>query len=577
MGDAASQLAELYGGFRQRFLTHQEIGEQLSTWQAAFPHLIRVEILGHSVEGRELWLATLGPQPDRVRPSVWVDGNMHAMELSGSSVALHIAETVLAMHLGDEAPLAGLGPNANVLRDVLFHVLPRMSPDGAERVLKTGRWVRSAPRDNRVDTHEARWLLEDVDEDGSILAMRKQDPTGEFVESKRTRGLMLPRQVGDEGPFYKVYPEGRVDPFDGDTIPTPDFTSDNDVDLNRNFPFHWAPEPTQKGAGRYPLSEPESRAVVEFTHARPQLFAWLNLHTFGGVFIRPPGDRVDKKLDLHERALFRQLGEWAEADTGYPMVSGFEEFTYTPDKPLHGDLIDYAYRQRGCVAYVCELFDLFKQIGCERPKRFVDHYTDITRDNLESFGAWDAEHNGGRAVGHWRAFEHPQLGEVEVGGPDPRVGVWNPPLSQLEGICESQARSWLRVASLAPHLSISRTELQGLGDGLYQLTIAVQNLGYLPTFVLPSARALPWNDSVHIHVETQGCELVDPADRQHDVGHLDGWGRGKFDGTGMLHMAGGRGSTASATVRCTIRGAGSVKIAAGNSRTGIVTAEMNVG
>ena len=64
------------------------------------------------------------------------------------------------------------------------------------------------------------------------------------------------------------------------------------------------------------------------------------------------------------------------------MVSGSEEFTYEPDTPLHGDLTDYAYHQRGAVAYVVELWDLFKQAGLERKKRFVDNYTHLTRADM---------------------------------------------------------------------------------------------------------------------------------------------------------------------------------------------------
>ena len=34
-----------------------------------------------------------------------------------------------------------------------------------------------------------------------------------------------------------------------------------------------------------------------------------------------------------------------------------------PETPLKGDLTDYAYHQRGALAYVIELWDIFKQIG----------------------------------------------------------------------------------------------------------------------------------------------------------------------------------------------------------------------
>ena len=54
-------------------------------------------------------------------------------------VATYAAAILMAMPATVEARL----------RDVRFYVLPRMSPDGAEAVMATGRYVRSIPRDER--------------------------------------------------------------------------------------------------------------------------------------------------------------------------------------------------------------------------------------------------------------------------------------------------------------------------------------------------------------------------------------------------------------------------------------------
>ena len=142
-----------------------------------------------------------------------------------------------------------------------------MSPDGAEAVLANGRYVRSVPRDERPARAHAYWRCDDVDGDGLALTMRVRDPGGEMVESPEFPGLLLPRTIDDPPPYYKVYPEGVIENFDGSNVPTPHFLSDNQTDLNRNFPFFWAPDSKQEGAGAFPLSEVESRAVVEFAIA----------------------------------------------------------------------------------------------------------------------------------------------------------------------------------------------------------------------------------------------------------------------------------------------------------------------
>jgi hypothetical protein len=197
--------------------------------------------------------------------------------------------------------------------------------------------------------------------------MRIAHPAGEFVESTEVAGLMVSRRLHDPGPYFKLYPEGTIEPFDGANIPDPHYLSDNQTDLNRNFPFAWMPEHTQEGAGDFPASEPETRAVVEFATAHPEIFGWLNLHTFGGVFIRPLGDKPDSKMHPADLLLYRQLGAWAEELTGYPMVSGYEEFLYEPDKPITTSLIRLPPAWRG--SYVVELWDLFKRLGKPRRRR----------------------------------------------------------------------------------------------------------------------------------------------------------------------------------------------------------------
>jgi len=565
-------LASLDRGFRHRLLDHETLTAQLQAWAEAFPSLVRLCSLGKSLEGRDLWHLTIGPDPDRRRPAVWVDGNMHACELAGSSVALAIAEDALRLHLEPDGPMHDLPAHVRErLRQVLFYVMPRMSPDGAECVLKTGRYVRSAPRDRRPNQQHPRWVCGDVDGDGLSLLMRVPDPAGEYVESREVPGVMVPRRLDHEGPFYRLYPEGTIEHFDGHHVPAPHFLSDNQTDLNRNFPYSWRHEPDQAGAGAFPGSEPESRAVIEFADAHPEIFAWLNCHTFGGVFIRPLGDAPDSKMNEEDLAIYREIGAWSQELTGYPMVSGFEEFLYTPDTPLYGDLTEYAYHGRGAIAYVVELWDLFAQLGLPRRKKFVDYYSHLTGEDLERLGRWDREHNQGRAFPGWRRFRHPQLGEVEVGGVDPRVGLWNPPLERLAGVCSAQAAAFLRVAALAPAVQVTTLAREVEGE-VTRLTVAVDNLGYLATYVLASAKKLPLSEPLTAEARaTGGCQLLDPADQRRSIDHLEGWGRGLHGGEASIGYAASRGNASRRVLTYLVRGRGALELTVGSCRVGWVT------
>lgn len=559
--------------FRHSYLDHEQLTAQLRAWTEQFPALCRMVSLARTPEGRDLWLLVVGPEPDRVRPAVWVGGNIHAAELAGSSVALAIAEHALRAHTQPDT-LELPAPMLDRLRDVLFYIVPRITPDGAEQVLTSGRTLRSVPRDARVDRGKPRWILGDVDGDGLALSMRVRDPGGELVEAPQLPGLLVERTLEDEGPFYKLFPEGTIEHFDGKHVPSPNFLGDNPIDLNRNFPFSWTPEHEQIGAGPFPASEPESRAIVEFATAHPEIFAWLDLHTFGGVLIRPLGHAPDSKMDQEDLAIFRQVEAWMTEHTGYPTVSGFDEFIYEPDKPLHGDLSDYAYNQRGALGYVIELWDLFKRVGMERPPKFVQYYERFTRQDLIKLAWWDRDENGGRAFPPWRPFAHPQLGQVEIGGIDPRVGIWNPPLHELANVCRTQAQVFLHVAALAPRLRIDDVRRHELPGGLVRVEVKVINDGYLGSYGIPSAKKLDFNEPVYATATCDGCELVDPGAAHQVLGHLDGWGHGLHTGQNLPAYPGTRGTTHTGWATYLVRGKGALELRVGSCRAGFVTARV---
>src|SRR4028119_343956 len=124
------------------YLRYKDLTRTLHALAEEHPSLCRVASIGKSVEGREIWLVELtnartGPADEK--PAFWVDGNTHAGEVTGSTAALYLIE-----HL-----LQNRGPGALVNRllgEQAFYVLPRLSPDGAERYLTSPHTLRSNPR-----------------------------------------------------------------------------------------------------------------------------------------------------------------------------------------------------------------------------------------------------------------------------------------------------------------------------------------------------------------------------------------------------------------------------------------------
>src|SRR3989442_5512375 len=136
--------------------------------------------------------------------------------------------------------------------------------------------------------------VQDADGDGRVLDMRVEDPNGAWKPHPELPRLLVRRDPIDgpeDGPFYRLLPEGRIENYDGVTIKIPPPLEG--LDLNRNFPAEWAPEHEQRGAGPFPGSEPEVRAMLQAVTERPNITGHIAYPTFSGRHLPPYARRPE--------------------------------------------------------------------------------------------------------------------------------------------------------------------------------------------------------------------------------------------------------------------------------------------
>jgi murein tripeptide amidase MpaA len=134
---------------------------------------------------------------------VIVHAQIHASEFTGTTAALDLLDRLLHGYGTEEKVTAALDTRC-------FYVVPRVNPDGAEAVLRDGRWRRSSVRPYPREEQQDGLQREDVDGDGRVLFMRMRDPNGSWKPHPEDARLLVPRAPDDlEGEFYAVLPEAR--------------------------------------------------------------------------------------------------------------------------------------------------------------------------------------------------------------------------------------------------------------------------------------------------------------------------------------------------------------------------------
>ena len=445
-----------------RYYVNHEIGDYLRIAEEAAPHLLRLYTIGTSYEGRPLFLAEITNRASgegHEKPALWIDGGWRGGQLLGSSACLELVRQLLAQYGRD--PVI-----SDLLDNVTFYVCPRLAADAGDLSLHTGEWCWSSTRPGMGLAPGLR--PGDANGDGRSLQMRQVDPLGAWKVSRRDARLMVPRGPEDrQGTFYRLMPEGLCD----GTSRSTQGALRSRLDLDRNFPGggEWNPEV----CGPYPLSEPETRVVADFFRNHANLGAVVTFGNLaGGISV---SDSVPADAPLVRR-LAQKLQDWTGLQVTHNSAPGY---------------MQWAYQNQGLLVLRAEPWSLPRAAGLDRSA------SDRPLDEPELSGIlrWLDQSCQG-AFHPWTAFDHPQLGAVELGGWEWLYSWLNPPpggllQSELERFCKlvlgtAQALPRLHVAEFTEEMVGWSEAAESAGEDfvpLRKLHVVVENRGYLPSWV----------------------------------------------------------------------------------------------
>ncbi|MCI0534335.1 MAG: M14 family metallopeptidase [Verrucomicrobiales bacterium] len=504
------------------YSNNQQLATQLQQLATARTSLVRVQSMVKSTENRDGWLLEIGAGLDderRNRPAFLLVAGIEGNDLAGTASAVAWAEH-LASGFESDATIKKL------LETTTIYIFPRLNPDAAEHFFlnpKRDTGVSHRPTDDDHDGLVDEDGPDDLNGDGLITSMRVQDPEGEYILDPADPRLLIKadRAKGEAG-AWRLLTEGRDDDSDGQ------FNEDGQggVNFNRNFPYDH--RFFASDAGLHQVSEAETRALAEFIVNHSNIGMVFTFGAADSLVQAPKGDDKSEKIegigDTHRGGRKPATGihnddvpYYRELGKVYRDRIGLKKELTSQSEP--GTFSDWMYFHRGRLSLAArpwtpalqlELAKAQKESATKEEKKDGDTKTEKADANADAklpdkpspeskdaekakadaekrnederaFVKW-LDSNAPEAFVPWKEFQHPDLPgqKVEIGGFAPFARS-NPPPKLLNDLTAKHAKFLTELAGRFPRIGIRKAEAKHLGESVYELTLRIENTGYLPT------------------------------------------------------------------------------------------------
>jgi hypothetical protein len=471
---------------------------------SAYPDLTTLQSIGKSEEGRDMWLLTINNSKtgkDTDKPGVYVDGAIHGNEIQATEVCLYLASYMLDSY--DDNPVI-----TNLVDSCAFYILPVVNVDGrwhffadpsGYNIGRSARVPYDDDRDGLADEDD----YDDLDGDGEILQMRIKDPFGEWKTSPDDPRVMVRIKPGEKGEWTRLESEGIDNDGDGRlNEDTPGY-----LDMNRNYGFAWQPPYVQEGAGDFPTSAKPTRAIADFVVSKPNICFNFAYHNSGGMILRGPGSKLAGLYSPADIEVYDFLGK-----EGEKIIPGYEYMnSMTGLYTTYGDFDEWTYSNLGIYGFVSELFrsedEQYRVPDGKKPaEEDDDWYGGTPGEEKQKF---NENVNQGSMFREWKKFNHPQFGEIEIGG-------WRkfttriPPTFLLPEMVHRNAAHVIFVARNLPNVQMEVIENKSLGGGLHRIRVRLSNDRAIPSLSNKARKDNLVREDI-LKIEGNGIEVVSGA------------------------------------------------------------------
>ena len=361
---------------------------------------VSVTVIGKSRNGQPIYSIQValrgGLQPDD-RPAILIVAGIDGDHLLGSEVAVDIVQELLDRD--DEV-------TTELLRNNTFYIIPQVNPDAANSYfapIRNGQRRNLRPVDNDRDGLVDEDGGDDLNGDGYITMMRVRDleKATHVADPEESRLNTKPDPFEGQSAEFVLYTEGIDNDEDGA------FNEDGigGVDLNENFMHGYNYH--GDGSGPWQLSEPETRALIEFVLAHQEIAAIVvyGHHDTLSKPLKQTGNDAagaPKTIDSADEKVYEKISET------FVEITGLKEV----EQPnWDGSFVAWAYAQFGVPSFSSPLWS-----RPEPEKTETEIETDEEDDAANEDNAEDGRQGQGRGMRGGRMDRQAMMDNFDADG-----------------------------------------------------------------------------------------------------------------------------------------------------------------
>ncbi|MFY8187678.1 MAG: M14 family metallopeptidase [Flavobacterium sp.] len=450
------------------YLSYEQMTEKLQTIAKNQP-LVSLQSIGKSASGKDIWALELGNKEAR-KPALLLVASLDGSHPAGAQISYLMIEKWLK----NDTMKAWL-------QNHQLYVIPMASPDAIpnskQKTLFEKRGNAKTTDDNRNGKPNDD-PYEDLNNDGFITQMRIESPKGTLIAWEKDPRVLIPADIskGQAGK-YLLLSEG----IDNNKNELFNEDASEGVNIDQNFAYNYSI--FQKGSGLYAVSEAETKALMDFVYAHPEIY---------GVFTFAHYNNLAEPIKFDSKATSeRIIRDLLENDVKthnflqdiYVNKAGLKDGKSIPFQG--GNFPQTAYFHAGKMSLASPGWWLPK---IETPKDTTQKEVPKNKKEKEeetpalaNFLQW-ADQNQADVFVPWKAINHPDFPnqKVEVGGLKP-FALHNPPVKFLDSIAEKHLIFMDEWFKAFPKMVVATQKVEKLDADLFRITISLVNKGLLPT------------------------------------------------------------------------------------------------